>query len=109
MSSSSKLKKLVREYLRASYWGLRDSYLPNDLSKDCLANLIKAEEDLWEAVSGKRDLFDAMRALGYPMAKVDGGTLGRDGRTPRYKPRPVPAKRPTLAPAPRRALPRVRL
>ena len=81
-----KLKTLVAEYIRCRYWILREGELPLH-QQDALPRLLAAEEAMFKAVSGEGELFDAMKALGFAMAKCDGGTLGRDKK---YTPQPKP-------------------
>lgn len=64
------LRKLVARYMRARYWILREPF--TGLSdRNFLEELIKAEEDLWEHITGERDLFDAMRAAGFRVLPRD--------------------------------------
>lgn len=65
--SSRRLHQLVKSYIRARYYLLRE----REIGRDMYPQLEKAESDLFEYVSGERELVLAHHALGGRIAKID--------------------------------------
>lgn len=93
-------EEVAKRYIQARYWMLREG----DLGRhgDALTPLLKAEEDLFEAVTGKRDLIEAMQTFKKPMSFRDGGNIGAS-------PEPLPGAKKLEVKKTKKALPQAQL
>lgn len=75
------VRKLVEKWIVLRYRSLRQDFKGQSL----VGELIQAEEDLMNAVSGHREIRRAAQALGYPITPRDAEMIKREDRDKKPK------------------------